>query len=220
MQAVTISSVPKMAYSDSGTFLASRCTAHVKAPPRMLATISQPLWRKKVARCSRSVAGLVAVSSADIGVGHYGFSRVQGSDFRKRNSRSFPCSSDASRDPFVGGVRLGDVARPEHHAGNAALRQHRRVAEIIHPRRTRLARRIRETADQRQLGIRFQRTAGSAASRPRSRALRLAVPATGPQSRAAPTRFGLPGQRAAVHGDGAMIRHDVRLRAAADHPHA
>ena len=42
-------SVIKVPYSEGGILLESRCTAYISAPPAMVATISQPLCRKKVA---------------------------------------------------------------------------------------------------------------------------------------------------------------------------
>jgi hypothetical protein len=65
--AVTISIVPKMLYSASETFFASRCTPKAITPAMMFAIISQPLWRKNAACGLWSTVGIALSFSADIG---------------------------------------------------------------------------------------------------------------------------------------------------------
>ena len=60
----TASNTPNTPYSSAGIFLASRWTAHISMPPTMLATINQPLCRKKCPCCEIAVAELACVFSA------------------------------------------------------------------------------------------------------------------------------------------------------------
>src|ERR1017187_2680384 len=96
--ATTISSVPKAAYCDLGTEsdLVRKCTPNVIAPPAMVAIISQPLCRKNAACGLWSTVGIVSVFAVDMSVGKYDAGPVQGSDFRKFNSRFLPRSSESS----------------------------------------------------------------------------------------------------------------------------
>ena len=55
---------------------------------------------------------------------------------------------------------LGDVARTEHDAGDAAFGQHGGITEKVGPGRMGLAGAAQEPADQRETGIRFQRRTG------------------------------------------------------------
>src|ERR1041384_3887868 len=107
----------------------------MKTPPPTDAIIIQPLWRKKVAR-------LIS---------------------RKRPQKSFQHLPGPFQlpqiDPFVGSVRLGNIAGPEQHAWDAALRQNSTVAEIIHASGPVLSRSAQEKLDQLISVICFKRRA-------------------------------------------------------------
>src|SRR5207249_8053553 len=91
---VSASSAPKIAYSFSGMTFEKKWTPYIIAPPATFANISQPLWRKNEACCDCvDTAGAFSIVSADMSVGQYAKGAVQGSDFRKRSSISFPRTS-------------------------------------------------------------------------------------------------------------------------------
>src|SRR5471030_2898373 len=89
-------SVMSVPYSDAGIFFARKCTPHISTPLAIAAIISQPLCRKNAACCEAAFAGVDEIFSAAMSAGKYENEPVQGSEFRKRNSRFLPRSSCAS----------------------------------------------------------------------------------------------------------------------------
>src|SRR6266436_1719536 len=57
---------PKPPYCPVGKNLLRKWTAHMKAPPPMLAIISQPLWRKNDERWAEGVRGMVSALASDM----------------------------------------------------------------------------------------------------------------------------------------------------------
>ena len=109
-------------------------------------------------------------------------------------------------------MRLGDVARTEDHAGNAAPRQHRRIAEIMQPFWSRPAEAPLELTNERQTRIRLQRKAGFQFHIGNLRRQFSRAEKGGKLASRARLRFAR--QRAPVHVDHTTIGNNIRLRAA------
>src|SRR6266481_5611500 len=88
----------KAPYSLGPTDLPRKWTAHMNTPPTMLATISQPLWRKNDARCALSVTavGTDSTFSASMGLGKLNAHLVQSRDLRNFTNIFLPRSSSRS----------------------------------------------------------------------------------------------------------------------------
>src|SRR5213083_1800583 len=103
----------------------------MNTPPATVASIIQPLCRKKAARCVASLMGVISSFAANIRLStpkrRFG-SRKRPQKAQQQCTGAFERSQ---RNPFVGGMGLGNVARTEDDAGNPTLRQHRGIAIII-----------------------------------------------------------------------------------------
>src|SRR5437867_2962051 len=127
----TVRNAPKPPYSSSGMALARKCTAHIKTPPAMFASMSQPLWRKNDARCAVGVKGRFSTFSASMGLGWRKGAWGSRKRLEEAQQQVFAALKGKEGNPLVAGVGLGNVARAEDDARDAALRQDGGITEIM-----------------------------------------------------------------------------------------
>src|SRR5436190_5906605 len=119
MSVTTCNKVVKTPYSSLGIFLAIMWTVYMNTPPAILAIISQPLWRKKATRWAVWLMGWISALAASI----LTWTPCAGFSSRKRLQKAQqhgPGSVErCQRNPLVGCMGLGNVARTKHNAGDA-----------------------------------------------------------------------------------------------------
>src|ERR1700722_2009937 len=111
MMMSTRSKVTKVEYSSGPIFRATVCTKAINAPPAKVAMTIQPLCRKK------PDSRFTSISSRQGGEKLKGAIRGRLEGF--------------SLNPFVGRIGLSNIAGAEDDAGNARVRQNRRIAKIM-----------------------------------------------------------------------------------------
>src|SRR5580765_4283523 len=95
---------PKTPYCPVSKNRLRKWTAHMKAPPPMLAIISQPLWRKNDERWAEAVRGTVSALAKDMG--------LQTSKYVFRTSNLFRLSTFGIRIWFTQEISNISVAYP------------------------------------------------------------------------------------------------------------
>src|ERR1051325_7250791 len=140
---------------------------------------------------------------------HQSWQRLQEPDEQPRGALQL-----IDADPFVRGVRLGDVSGSKHDTRNPAVSQHAGVAEIIDADWPGLSGDLEEVLDKWGAPARGQRVTGNDFEVAQAggeivfpeKALDLA-PHAG---------VGFAGNGAAIHGDDAVVGHEVGLPPACD----
>ena len=130
----TASSTPKMPYSRRRDFFVQQM--HARTSSRRCRR-SQSSASRSGGKRRREAGRQPSVRSVVCGHGRWTIRKSAGSRkrFQEFQKQIFPALQCRQRNPFVRRVRLRNVARTEHHARNAARRQHRRVAKEIDARR-------------------------------------------------------------------------------------